>query len=189
MKNITRILTIATFVAINFFAGCKQDDDEVPNPVNTNTSEVMTTLKLTFTDSAGVAPTVTAQYRDPDGDGGNSAVQFDVIQLLANKTYFATVVIKDETKNPVVTISDEVANESNDHLFFYTPSNVNATVTITDQDSNTPPLPLGINTKLKTLAASSGTVRVVLRHQPGVKDGTYAPGETDVDLIFQMLIN
>lgn len=189
MKNSIKILTAATIVATSFFAGCKQDEDEVPNPDNTNTSEVMTTLKLTFTDSAGVAPTVTAQYRDPDGDGGNSAVQFDVINLLANKTYFATVVIKDETKNPVVTISDEVASESNDHLFFYTPTNVNATVTITDQDSNTPPLPLGINTKWKTQAASSGTVRVVLRHQPGVKDGTYAPGETDVDLIFQLEID
>lgn len=189
MKNSIRILTAATILGMSFFAGCKKDEDDVADPSTTNTSEVMTTVKLTFTDSAGVAPTVTAQYRDPDGDGGNSAVQFDVIQLMANKTYFATVVIKDETKNPVVTISDEIADESNDHLFFYTPTNVNLTVTLTDQDSNTPPLPLGLNTKWKTQSASNGTVRLVLRHQPGVKDGTYAPGETDIDLIFNTTIN
>jgi hypothetical protein len=188
MKKIIFKLTGVALIATIFITGCKKDDDNVEEPVDTNTSEVMTTLKLTFVDSAGVAPNVIAQYRDPDGDGGNSPVQFDEIRLLANKTYFATVVIQDETKSPIVTISDEVIEESNDHLFFYTPTNVNATVSITDQDSNTPPLPLGINTKWRTQAVSSGTVRVVLRHQPGVKDGTYAPGETDIDLTFQAVV-
>jgi hypothetical protein len=188
MKKIVLKLAGVALIAALLITGCKKDEDDVENPTNTNTSEVMTTLKLTFVDSAGVAPDVIAQYRDPDGDGGNSPVQFDEIRLLANKTYFASVVIKDETKTPVVTISDEVIDESNDHMFFYTPTNVNATVTITDQDSNTPPLPLGINTKWRTQGVSSGTVRLVLRHQPGVKDGTYAPGETDIDLAFQAVV-
>lgn len=188
MKKALLKLAGVALIAALFITGCKKDDDDIEEPTNTNTSEVMTTLKLTFVDSAGAAPNVIAQYRDPDGDGGNSPVQFDEIRLLANRTYFATVVIQDETKSPVVTISDEVIEESNDHLFFYTPTNVNATVTITDQDSNTPPLPLGINTKWRTQAASSGTVRVVLRHQPGEKDGTYAPGETDIDLTFQAVV-
>lgn len=186
MKKIALICAL-TAVIIN---GCKKDEDKPttpPPPVNE--SEITTTFKLTFVDSAGIAPTLTAMFRDPDGDGGNPAVQFDTIKLLANQTYFASILILDETKIPADTISNEVKEEGNDHLFVFTPGGVNETITILDQDSNTVPLPIGLESKWKTGAASSGTTRIVLRHQPGVKDGTYAPGETDIDILFQTLIH
>ena len=186
MKKVYQKLILFAIIATTVITGCEKDEDDPENPNPVNESEVMTTFKLTFVDSAGTAPNVVAQYRDPDGDGGNSAVQFDIIRLLPNKTYLASVQILDETKSPVVTISDEVEEEANDHMFFYTPSSVNATITVVDQDTNTPPLPLGLETKWKTQATSDGTVRIVLRHQPGVKDGTYAVGETDIDLTFQL---
>lgn len=187
-KTILKLTGIA-LIAAAFITGCKKDEDKVEEPhEHTHDSEVVTTLRLTFVDSAGLAPTVTAQFRDPDGDGGNAPLAFDTIRLLPNKTYLAEVLLLNETKNPADTISNEVIEEANEHLFFYTPVNVNATVTITDLDSNTPPLPLGITTKWKTQAVSTGTVRVVLRHQPDAKDGTYAPGETDIDLTFQAVV-
>jgi hypothetical protein len=34
----------------------------------------------------------------------------------------------------------------------------------------------------------TGTSRVVLKHQVGVKNGTAAPGETDIDVLFQSKI-
>jgi hypothetical protein len=38
-------------------------------------------------------------------------------------------------------------------------------------------------------AAGSGSVTVILKHQPdGLKDGTCAPGETDVELEFQVAV-
>jgi hypothetical protein len=189
IKKLTLIALIAV-VATTVITGCKKDKDEVPTPPPPiNESEIMTTFLLTFIDSAGVSPTVTAQYRDPDGDGGNPAAQFDTIKLMPNTTYLASVLILDETKNPADTISNEVLEEANDHLFFYSPALVNVTVTILDYDTNTPtPLPLGLQTKWRTMAVSAGTVRIELRHQPEVKDGTYAPGETDVDLTFQLEI-
>jgi hypothetical protein len=190
MKKTIKKLTFLGIIATSVFTGCKKDKDEVPTPPPiVNEGEVITTFKLTFVDSAGLAPTVTAQYRDPDGDGGNDAVQFDTINLLPNTTYFASVLILDETKSPADTISNEIEEEANDHLFIYTPASADVTVTITDVDTNTPtPLPLGLQTKWKTMAASTGTVQIVLRHQPDVKDGTYAPGETDIDLTFQVVI-
>lgn len=190
MKKTIKSLTLLAVIAISIVTGCKKDKDEVPTPpLPVNESEIMTTFKLTFTDSAGVSPTVTAEYLDPDGDGGNPAEQFDTIKLLPNTTYLASLLILDETKTPADTISNEIEEEANDHLFIYTPAIVNATVTILDVDTNTPvPLPLGLQTKWKTMAASAGTVQIVLRHQPGVKDGTYTPGETDVDLTFQIKI-
>ncbi|MFM8917548.1 MAG: hypothetical protein ACKOGP_07380, partial [Bacteroidota bacterium] len=44
---------------------------------------------------------------------------------------------------------------------------------------------IGLQSKWVTGNLSSGTSRIVLKHQPGIKDGTFAPGETDVDIQFQ----
>jgi hypothetical protein len=38
------------------------------------------------------------------------------------------------------------------------------------------------------VAASTGYLQVVLRHQPNVKDGTFAPGSTDFDAGFKVTI-
>jgi hypothetical protein len=40
-----------------------------------------------------------------------------------------------------------------------------------------------------TGAASSGTIRVVQRHQPNAKNGTYSPGSTDFDITFAVNIH
>ncbi len=189
MKTTIQHIAFIALLVISVFTGCKKDKDEVViPPPPANESEVMTTFKLTFTDSAGAVPIANAQFRDPDGDGGNTAIQFDTIKLFANKTYIVNTLILDETQNPVDTISKEIQEEANDHLFFYTPATINATITILDQDTHIPSLPLGLQTKWKTMTASDGTVHIVLRHQPGIKDGTYAPGETDIDLTFQVKI-
>jgi hypothetical protein len=189
MKNSTKKSIVFTLLIIIAVAGCKKDKDQVTIPTSpTNEPEVMTTFKFTFIDSAGLAPTVTAEYRDPDGDGGNLFVQFDTIKLQTNKTYLTSVLILDETKNPVDTTSNEVLAEANDHLFFYTATGTNTAITILDYDTHPTPLPIGLHTKWKTTGASTGTTHVVLRHQPGVKDGSYAPGETDIDLTFQTKI-
>ena len=185
IKNYIMLATLATII----IASCKKDKNEVPTPEPpANEEEVITTIRLLFTDSAGVAPSVTAEYRDPDGDGGNPAVQFDTIHLNANTTYYAEVLLLNETTSPADTISHEVEEEANDHLFIYTPTGINTTISIEDYDTNTPPLPLGLQTKWKTTIPSSGEVQIVLKHQPEVKDGTAAPGETDIDVTFQAIV-
>jgi len=50
--------------------------------------------------------------------------------------------LKDETKNPVEDITEEVKEEAEGHQFFYTPQGAltgRVTVTITDKDSKNPP--------------------------------------------------
>jgi hypothetical protein len=61
-------------------------------------------------------------------------------------------------------------------------SPLNLVVTRTDLDDNNPPMQIGIHTQWVTGAASSGIIRVVQRHQPNAKNGTYAPGSTDFDI-------
>lgn len=185
-KTIFKLTFIATITAA-FLGSCKKDDDQidVPPPV-VNEPEVITTMTIHFTDSSNSSNTVTATFRDPDGDGGLSYDIFDTIRLANNKTWYAEVILLNETASPVDTISNEVLEEATDHLFCFSPSGTSASVTITDLDANS--LPIGLLSKWKTTTTGTGTMQIVLKHQPDVKDGSCTPGDTDIDVNFQVEI-
>lgn len=65
---------------------------------------------------------------------------------------------------------------------------LNLTVSRTDLDNNNPPLQIGLQDKFVTGSASSGILRVVLRHQPNAKNGTYDPGSTDFDVTYAVTV-
>lgn len=180
---------IVIVLGILAISGCKKDDDlvETPPPVQ-NEGEVITTMRLIATDSATNTVAGTFTFRDPDGSGGTGPDIFDTIRLAANKTYNVQLVLLNETVTPADSISNEVLAEANDHMFFFHYTGAAITQSYLDQDTNTPPLGIGLHTKWKTGAASTGTSQVILKHQPGVKDGTETPGETDIDITFQTVI-
>ena len=185
MKQIkTQIIAMCSITLLVF--ACKKDKDlmPVPQPV-TNDAEVITTLRLTFTDSANATDVRVATFSDPDGDGGN-APGIDSIYLAPNKTWLTTLILLNETVTPADSISNEVQEEAGDHIFCFTPAGTTATVIITDLDANNKPL--GLQSKWKTGAAGTGTMQVTLKHQPGVKDGTCSPGETDIEVTFPIKI-
>ena len=180
IKKISLILTLSVIIF-----SCKKDKDPAPeNPPPVNQGEVITTVKLLFTDSANTSSTNIFTFKDADGEGGNGPTVFDTIKITANKTYFVSLLLLDETKNPVDTISNEVLEEANEHMFFFHHSAVNITTSYLDFDTNNPPLPIGLSTKWKTGSASNGSSQIILKHQPGVKNGTEIPGETDIDVTF-----
>ena len=69
-----------------------------------------------------------------------------------------------------------------------TGSSLNLTITLTDHDTNPQQYPVGLESKFVTGAAGTGWLRVVMRHQPNIKNGTYAPGSTDLDVGFNVQI-
>ncbi len=188
MKNqkskIKNALFLSASVFTLVFSACK---DETPKPKDqpTNENELITTVKLIFTDSLSGAIT-TATFKDIDGESGNPPSQFDTIRLQANKIYSTQILLLDESKSAIDTVSNEVAEEKNDHLFIFNPSNVNLGITILDKDDNN--FPIGLSSKWRSGAASKGLITVTLKHQPGVKNGTATPGETDVEVVFPCII-
>jgi len=173
-----------------FITGCKKEEQVVSPPLPGN--EFLTTVKLELVNTV-TNDTVIGIWRDLTPEDTNPAdTSLALLNLKENSTYKATIFLLDETKNPAEDITTEIKERGNYHQLFYFPSpnlGANLVVNVTDTDTNSPPLPLGITTNFITNAAAIGKVNVILRHQPNVKNGTFAPGSTDIDVNFQVNIS
>lgn len=217
-KRVRYFIYIAPVALALTLMGCKKDkNDPKPDsePEVPNETEMITTLQLHLTDSITGA-VATYQFRDPDGPGGQpayygptAATQSDsVFSLAPNATYYCRVIILDETKTPADSTSNDVLAEGQDHMLFYNNGGntiVNSgnpyavqlngslvSIRYVDMDGGTPQRPIGLRTRWRTAAATGSAkwpLNITLRHQPGVKDGTYAPGETDVSVDFKYRVN
>ncbi|MCC2548190.1 hypothetical protein LJY25_17200 [Hymenobacter sp. BT175] len=159
------------------FSACSDDEPEPEED-----AELITTVTYALTPAAGsTAPAATITWEDLDGAGGAAPViTGGPLTLRANTTYTGTITLLDKTKSPVANVTDEVATEKEDHLFFYAPTPAGLmTITRTDRDANN--REVGLTTRLATTAAGSGSLKITLLHQPGTKDGTASTGEADVE--------
>lgn len=181
------------------FWRCDNDD-----PVKEDVPELITKASLTFTPTAGGNPIVVTAT-DPDGDGVQD-IQIDgPITLAANTSYTMSIELINglaQPSDPAYNVSDEVEEEGDEHMFFFSWSNNAFTtpagngnidnrgdaVNYLDEDVNG--LPLGLETSWTTAAASSGQFRVVLKHQPELKSETSesSTGETDLDITFTLTV-
>lgn len=175
MQHVAK-LVLLLFLTAGALTGCKNDDEAPP----INEEELITTITLRLTET-GTANVVTAAFQDVDGPGGNAPTVTDIV-LKPNTVYQTAVTVLDESKTPAADITEEIKEEAEDHQFFYAPTAVNLTVAYADQDGNN--LPVGLQTTFTTGAASTGQLRVTLKHQPGIKNNNIATGETDVEVTF-----
>jgi len=174
------------FAAISVFAftACDKDDDKqvIPEEPHNHEEELVTTVKFSFQDkNDSTAPAIVGQFKDLDGGGKNEPV-YTGVTLAANKTYELTLSLLDESHDGHAhDLTHEIEEEADDHQFFYqsTPAGLIA-VTPTDKDSKN--MPIGLKADAVTQAAGSGKLKVVLKHQPGTKDGNITTGGTDIDI-------
>ena len=164
---------------------CKKDEQNV---APTDDNEAITTAILTLTNKVIPTEIVTATVENL-----NTTADFSkaTLNLKANTTYTGVVSLLDKTKTPVLDATLEIKEKANEHLFVYTPTPATLLmVTLTDKDTNPLPGPysIGLTTELKTGAAGSGKLKVVLRHQPNVKNGTSTPGTSDLDTDFTVVV-
>lgn len=177
---------VAAFVSTA--VSCNSDD---PEPVNEE--EVITTMNVTFTNTQNAADVVTASFRDLDGPGGNNGTTTNPT-LTAGATYTVTIEFLNETETPAEDITEEVGEEDDEHQVFYIAgSALNLTYAYGDQDGNGNPV--GLTGTATIGAASTGTLDVVLVHEPnktaaGVSTGdiTNAGGEEDIRVQFTVTI-
>jgi len=176
------------FVAL---AACKKEDDPAPTPVGPNESELITTLILTFTDPE-LNEVFEMRFRDLDGEGGNAPV-ITTVPLPGGRAFILRLRVLDESGSSPVEITNEILAEANDHQFFFDVEGADLAISYSDQDGNGKPL--GLQNLAISGAASSGSLKVTLRHEldkdgEGVSNGdiTNAGGDTDLEVSFPLVV-
>jgi hypothetical protein len=159
MKRQFMKIALGILISGAVMTSCKKDK------VEENDEEVITTVKLTFVPVGG-GTTLTYQYDDADGPGGNAPTQNEIV-LAPSKTYNVTLQLLNKTETPVADITTEVAAESDAHRFYYEPTAAsNITVSGLNNDPNG--VPLGIESTWTTGAVATGKIKITLRHYPSV---------------------
>ena len=178
-------------------------EDDADAPPCENEEEIITDVTLTFTPADGGEP-VTARAQDPDGEGPQDLQILDEINLVESTEYTLTLELLNAIEGEDIT--EEIMEEDDEHLFFFAftdevftspagdgnADNRADPVNYNDFDENN--LPVGLSTNWETECGeetATGTFRIVLKHQPGVKSATSTieDGGTDVDLTFTINVN
>lgn len=158
------------------FSSCKKDVDPP------NEEELITTVKLRFTEVGGAGTVSTFTFKDLDGEGGAPPSIFQDIILAPSKVYTLVISLSNESVSPAEDITAEIAAEALDHQFYFVPTGVNVTVSNLNTDSRG--LPLGLTSTWTTGGASTGNMKITLKHKPGIKAAgdPVTKGDTDIDL-------
>lgn len=196
--NLQRYIIAAFLAGVFVLTGC---DNEEPEPVNE--PEVITDVKLIFTNDANANDVVEARAQDPDGEGVEELRILDDITLKVNTTYTLTYEILNSLVSPAEDIGEEILDEDDEHQIFFqftegaftNPTgngNIDrASDPINYNDSDDNNRPVGLSTTWTTSAtAIDGTFTAKLQHQPDVKTDTSGAtdGDTDFDLTFTLKV-
>ncbi|MEL6719641.1 MAG: T9SS type A sorting domain-containing protein [Bacteroidota bacterium] len=178
------------------------DDDENAPPCE-NEEEIITDVILTFTSADG-SDVVTARAQDPDGEGPQDLQILDEIDLVESTEYTLSIELLNAIEGEDIT--EEIMEEDDEHMFFFAFTDEVFTSPAGDGNADNRPdpvnyndfdengLPVGLSTSWETECGeetTSGTFRVVLKHQPDIKSetSTINDGGTDVDLTFTINVN
>lgn len=167
---------------------------ETTEPTEVQERQIVTTIEVTID---GTAYT----WDDPENDGLDPIV--DPIVLPADASLPLSLRFFNALQEPAEELTERFRSNADFHQVFYG-TGQQAGFTYTDTDSNG--LPLGLSGTLDTSAtASTGELRVILRHMPvqddeaqkvaGLEDTFYADGETALpgssgaDVTFELTID
>lgn len=174
------------FVLVLLSVSCKRDEENV-DPTEDN--ERITTVVLQFTNKANTTDVVTTTLDGLTASGTQLGSVSASLQLKPYAAYSLNVFLFDRSKSPGEDVTAKIKAEANEHLFVYKPSNgLNLGISPNDQDTNPAPgpYPIGLTANASTGPPSTGKLNVVLRHQPGTKNGTATPGTSDLDVNFDV---
>lgn len=186
IKTITTRVSAILLTAL-LFQSCQKEEEIIFESIK---NEFLTTVQLRLISGTD---TVVGTWKDltpEDATPPDTSQAF--LNLKTNKVYEGEAILLDETQSPAFNVSEKIKERANIHLFGYLPdANLAASSTyeITDFDTNTPALPLGLKFRVTVGAnPTNGRLNVILKHQPNLKNGTLTPGSSDVDVKFNVSI-
>lgn len=200
LKQFSFYISIFTII---IFTGCSDDDDA---PAVENEMEVITDVKLIFTNEADNTDIVEASAKDSDGIGVQELEVLDAINLQIDQTYTLTFEITNALDpNDPEDVGEEILEEAAEHQFFFSFSSdafVDPTgngnidniasgteaINYQDNDDNGNPVVLETTWTTSSNVLSGGTFTARLQHQSDVKTSTsgVTDGDTDFELQFSL---
>lgn len=189
------------FAAITL-TGCSKDDDSAP--AHENEEEIITDVKLIFTNKNDATDVVEAKAKDPDGEGVQELEILDAINLDVSKTYTLTLDIANNLESPGEDIGEEILGEDHEHQFFFSFTNDafssptgngnidNASDPVNYNDTDDNNNPVGLSTEWVTSATqlTGGEFTIRLQHQPdGIKTATSGANDGDTDFNLKFVLN
>ena len=159
---------VSILFSLLLFTSC---DDVDHDHDHDHDQEVITTVVLSFTDGSGTDPQ-TFEWADPENDG--SPIVDDIV-LTAGNSSSVSIAFLNELEEPAEDLTEEIADEADEHQIFFTGSAVQGPATGTNAeaivehsyaDEDSSGLPLGLQNTLATLGTGSGELVLTLRHMP-----------------------
>lgn len=182
----------AVLFASLVFTACKKNDNN-PAP---DEQELITTIKLTLTNSSNATDVHTYTYKVENGFNSTSpgTVVADTLKLQAGVQYKSAIAVLNEKATPVADVTSEIIGEKDEHLFLYNSVPVTGAGSVMFSggalDNNSKPFNLtGV---LTGNTPGQGKLNLFLMHQPTDKTGTTpatSGGETDVAAVFPVMVN
>lgn len=185
VKQITGVLLTAVL-----FTACSKDKVDTPEPEE---QELITTMRLVVTNSTGFNKTFNYKVDNGFTSSQIGNVEIDDIVLAANTDYNVEVQVLNESVAPPENITEEVKEESNDHLFFYEskPSQGAGSLVFSNGSKDADGQPFNQTIIFSTGDIGTGQLILALKHLPTNKSGqTQAEvgGETDAQAIYPVRI-
>lgn len=170
------------FISSLLFTACSDDD----TTQEVNDEEVITNVTLKFTNNADATDIVTLANVAPDGQDGNFTNTVTG-KFTAGAVYSLSLEVLNGAED---VLEEDIIPEADEHFFQYTVNGVNLTVTRDSDDTvGADNSKLGVKTTWTAGAASTGSLRFQLIHQPTTTDdaggfGTSTGGSEDLNITF-----
>ena len=118
----------------------------------------------------------------------NPVATRDTVRLSPYSTYAVQIKLLNEATNPIQVVSDTITALADIHLMVIAPDPIDSLLSVHILDKDSKGLPLGLLSTIRTTAPRQGFLHLDLRHQPGAKNGTETPGQSDFQADFPVLI-
>ena len=179
-RSIVITLVCVLLVVMVSVYSCKTDASLAKN-------EYFTTVKVIAINQSTLAAD-TFQYVNYNETVSNPPSYVDTIKLKANTLYTIQLRLVNATRNPPYDMTDSITANADKHLMIYDLDPTSGMITVKIHDKDSKGLPLGLMSNWQTSDTTRGFLRLILRHQPGSKNGTQTPGSTDFEADYPVVV-
>jgi len=184
VQNLSRMMNWSKLSAVAFAALLIACDDD---PEAVNEEELITTVQVDLFRGDSDTPSATLKFYDEDGDGSIAPEFTQEGEIYTGVEYVAVTTFLNEEETPVEDVTAEIEEEKNDHLICFTRTGAVSSAVAFDEDDNE--IPVGLVSIWETAnTPGAATVKLTLKHQPGIKTGSCDLGDTDIEVTFSFSV-